>query len=91
MRTTHKASGDRTSFDGQDTLGSCSAIIGSMTQAMAAQSLLAEAAIRSTIIKVSASRTHGGCAYGVEFPCTQSANVRLILDRAGIRVREYLK
>ena len=66
-------------------------MIGSMTQAMKAQSILAEAAIRAHISKISSSGAAGGCAYGVDFPCTQSANVKMILNRAGIRVREYLK
>ena len=71
--------------------GICTAVIGSMTQAMKAQSLLAEAAIRATGTKISSSRTHNGCAYGVDFPCTQTANVRTVLSKAGIRVREYLE
>ena len=62
-----------------------------MTQAMKAQSLLADAAIRGGITKISSARTHNGCAYGVEFPCTQSANVRTVLERGGVRVREYLQ
>jgi hypothetical protein len=69
----------------------CTAVIGSMTQAMKAQSVLSEAAIRSTLTKISSSRTHNGCAYGVDFPCTQSGNVRTVLERAGVRVRDYLK
>ncbi len=70
--------------------GICTAVIGSMTLAMKAQAVLAEAAIRVSIIKISSSDARGGCAYGVDFPCTQSANVRQILTRAGIRVRQYL-
>ena len=73
------------------TRGSCTAVIGSMTGAMRAQSILAEAAIRAVVVKVSSSKSTGGCAYGVDFPCTQSGNVGMILDRAGIRVREYLQ
>ena len=71
--------------------GICTAVIGSMTMAMRAQSLLAEAAIRASVVKVSSSRGQGGCAYGVDFPCTQSANVRAVLTDAGVRVREYLR
>lgn len=71
--------------------GICTAVIGSMTQAMRAQSLLAEASIRAAIVKVSSAKTTGGCAYGVDFPCTQSANVRTVLEQAGVRVREYLQ
>ncbi len=68
----------------------CTAVIGSMTMAMKAQSALSDAAIRANIAKISSSETHNGCAYGVDFPCTQSSNVRMILSRAGIRVRQYL-
>jgi hypothetical protein len=71
--------------------GICTAVIGSMTGAMKAQSALAEATIRATVVKVSSAKTTGGCAYGVDFPCTQSANVRTVLERAGVRVREYLQ
>ena len=68
----------------------CTAVVGSMTLAMKAQAALSEAAIRSGIAKISSSDTHNGCAYGVDFPCTQSANVRMVLSHAGIRVRQYL-
>ncbi len=70
--------------------GICTAVIGSMTLSMKAQSVLAEAAIRASLAKISSSRTHNGCAYGVDFPCTQSSNVRAVLASAGIRVRQYL-
>lgn len=83
--------GDASLPGGICTGGTCTAVIGSMTQAMKAQSLLADAAIRGGITKISSARTHNGCAYGVEFPCTQSANVRTVLERGGIRVREYLQ
>ncbi len=69
----------------------CTAVIGSMTQAMQAQSVLADAAIHVEIAKISSSVTHNGCAYGVDFPCTREANVRTVLARAGVRVRQYLK
>ena len=68
----------------------CTAVVGSMTMAMKAQAALSEAAIRSGIAKISSSDTHNGCAYGVDFPCTQSANARMVLSHAGIRVRQYL-
>ena len=71
--------------------GICTAVIGSMTLAMRAQSLLAEAAIRASVVKVSSSQSRNGCAYGVDFPCTQTANVRAVLSAAGVRVREYLQ
>ena len=67
--------------------GVCTLVIGSMTQAMTAQSVLAEAAIRASIVKISSSRTHNGCAYGVDLPCTQMGNAKAILGRAGVRIR----
>ncbi len=82
---------DAASPESRDTLGVCTAILGSMTQAMGAQTALGEAAIRVSVVKISSSRTQSGCAYGVEYPCTQQRNVAMILDRAGIRVREYMK
>ena len=71
--------------------GRCTAVIGSMTNAMRAQAALADAAIRVSISKISSSKASGGCAYGVDFPCTQRGNVKAILDRMGIRVREFLQ
>jgi hypothetical protein len=62
-----------------------------MTLAMRAQTLLAEAAIRSAVVKISSAKGTGGCAYGVDFPCTQRSNVVTVLQAAGIRVREYLQ
>ena len=73
------------------TRGSCTAVIGSMTGAMRAQSILAEAAIRAVVVKVSSSKSTGGCAYGVDFPCTQMSNAQTVLSRGGVRVREYLR
>jgi len=70
--------------------GICTAVIGSMTQAMRAQTVLGEAAIHATLTKISSSQAHNGCAYGVDYSCVQSGNVRAVLDRAGIRVRQYL-
>ena len=58
----------------------CTAVIGSMTQAM-----------RAAVVKVSSAKSTGGCAYGVDFPCTQMSNATTVLNRAGVRVREYLK
>ncbi len=79
-----------TAADSGTSGGTCTAVIGSMTMAMKAQSVLSEAAIRAGIAKISSNATHNGCAYGVDFPCTQSANVRMILSRAGIRVKQYI-
>ncbi len=80
----------RGSTDSEPMHGTCTAVIGSMTLAMKAQSILSDAAIRASIAKISSSEARGGCAYGVDFPCTQSSNVQMILSRAGIRARQYI-
>ena len=63
----------------------CSA--GSMTQAMRAQRVLAEAAIQAQIVKN--DNANRGCAYALSYSCLQGNNVRTILARAGIRPRDF--
>lgn len=70
--------------------GTCTAVVGSMTNAMTAQNALTGAAIYSTVIKVSSMDTGDGCAYGVTFHCSQTADVRRVLSAAGVKVRKYL-
>ena len=70
--------------------GTCTAVIGSMTQTMKAQSALASASIRAAVTKISSTKAQSGCVYGLDFPCRQTANVRQILTDAGISVRQYL-
>lgn len=87
-RTPYEAENDRES--GQRGRGICTAVIGSMTQAMQAEEILAEAAIHAQMVKVSSASTHTGCVYGVEVACRQIGNVRDVLRRAGIRIRQVL-
>lgn len=68
--------------------GTCTAVFGSMTQTLKAQNALAAASLRTAVTKVSSARTHGGCAYGLTFPCMQTENVREVLSAAGIRPRQ---
>ena len=89
MRTTHRNGVNRHPEGDGPPLGTCTAIMGPMTQAMKAQAVLGEAAIRTSIIKISSSTGHNGCAYGVEYPCTQQQNVRMILNQASIKVRDF--
>ena len=70
--------------------GVCTAVIGSMTQAMKAQALLAEASVRASITKISSSKNQSGCVYGLDFPCMQKPNVQQVLAAGGITVRHYL-
>ena len=67
--------------------GMCVLGIGSMTQAMRAQSVLASAAIRTEIVKAESEGTRRGCAYALSFPCLWENDVKAILAGAGIRTR----
>ncbi|MBE6693252.1 MAG: DUF3343 domain-containing protein [Ruminococcaceae bacterium] len=70
--------------------GTCTAVIGSMTNAMKAQNILASSAVFATVIKVSSIDTDSGCAYGVTFHCSQKSTVRTVLSGANIKVRKFL-
>ena len=67
----------------------CLAVIGSMTQAIRAQRVLANAAVRAEVVKADTGDSRHGCAYALSYPCAQGANVRAILRSSGVRVRAY--
>lgn len=69
----------------------CLAVMGSMTQTLRAQKVLADAAVRAEIVKADSAHTRRGCAYALSYPCSQENNVRTILSGAGIRVRDYYR
>lgn len=70
--------------------GTCTAVIGSMTNAIKAQEALTNASVYATVIKVSSMDTDSGCAYGVTFHCSQTRAVRNALSAANIRIRKLL-
>lgn len=72
-----------------DQKGVCVAVIGSMTQAMRAQSILSAASIRTRLIKADSAKTGGGCAYALSYACEQDDNVRGVLYNAGIRPHSF--
>lgn len=67
----------------------CVAVIGSTTQAMRAQSVLASAAVRAQVIKADSFDVGQGCMYAISYPCAQEGHVRQILQNAGVRVRSF--
>lgn len=69
----------------------CLAVMGSMTQAMRAQKVLAGAAVRAEVVKADSAHTNRGCAYALSYPCSQENNVRTILSSYGIRVRDFYR
>ena len=70
--------------------GSCQAVFGSMTRTINAQNILADAAIRSDIIKLSQSSGVRGCVYGLSYSCAQAGNVTTVLSNAGVSVKRFL-
>lgn len=69
----------------------CTAALVSLTYAMKAQKALSAAGLHSDIVKLDSSRTRRGCAYGVQFRCEYSDNIRRVLQADGIGVRQYLE
>ena len=72
----------------RETNGLCRAAIGSMTHATQAQNVLARAAIRSRVIKVSSGQK-SGCVYGIEVPCSQKRNTEEVLSLQKISIRGW--
>ena len=66
----------------------CSAELGSVTEAMKAQRVLAAAAIPSEIIKNEGGRRRG-CVFGIGFSCAQANNVRTVLSSARITPKSW--
>lgn len=65
----------------------CIAVIGSVTQAMHAQNVLATSAIRVEVVKADSSITGRGCAYALMYPCVMEESIQSVLKSAGIRVK----
>lgn len=68
----------------------CTAAMSSITHCMRAQRLLMEEGLDSTIVKLDASLTKKGCAYGIEFSCNAKREVHTILARARLPVSQYI-
>lgn len=68
----------------------CIATIPSLNICIKAQKILAENAIFSKIVSIDPSLTKRGCAYGIEFSCSEEKNVRTVLRRAGIHPSQII-
>ncbi len=67
----------------------CTASFGSLTYAIKAQKELERAGLSVRVVKLDASLSRRGCAYGVEFPCAEGRHVRSILGAAGLPATGY--
>ena len=66
---------------------SCYAIIGSVTQSIQAQKLLAGAGIYTQIVKADSISPKYGCAYAIEYSCNVEESVKQILRKEGIHAK----
>ncbi|MBR4873707.1 MAG: DUF3343 domain-containing protein [Clostridia bacterium] len=68
----------------------CTAALGSLTYAIKAQRALVQAGLGCEIVKLDATMTRRGCAYGVEFSCADHRAVRAVMSREQIPVTHYI-
>lgn len=68
----------------------CIAAISSINICIKGQKALSQNGIFSKIVSLEPSLTKHGCAYGIEFNCTEKGRVRSILQRYGIRPTQYI-
>ena len=71
--------------------GICIAALGSITNAVKAQRVLAQVGITGEILPLDAAKTRRGCAYGLRFACHEQGRVRPALRAAGIAVSQFLQ
>lgn len=69
----------------------CIATVPSLNICIKAQRALAKNAIFCKIVSIDPKLTRRGCAYGIEFSCTDEKSVRSILRRAGIFPSQFLR
>jgi hypothetical protein len=72
-------------------MNTCIASISSLNLSIKAQKALAQEKIYCKIISLDPSLTKRGCAYGIEFSCSEERNVRTVLRRAGIYPSQFIK
>lgn len=86
----HGASSSPTTAHRAEDGGECTAVLGTMTNALQAQRALANATIYASVIKISSSQSAKGCTYGISYPCSQDHHVRMVLSNADIHVKKYM-
>ncbi|CDC60599.1 unknown [Clostridium sp. CAG:448] len=69
--------------------GVCCALLGSMTQALRAQSVLHNASVCVHIVKVNDAPGIRGCIYGITYPCSDENQLRSVLTQEHVAVRQY--
>lgn len=68
----------------------CTAALGSLTNAIKAQRALTKEGIQCEVVKLDSSMTRRGCAYGVEYSCSDHRSVRAVMNQEKITVTSYI-
>ena len=71
-------------------MNTCIASISSLNLSIKAQKSLADARIYCKIVSLDPSLTKRGCAYGIEFACSEERLVKSLLRRAGIFPSQFI-
>jgi hypothetical protein len=71
-------------------MNNCIAAIPSINICIKGQKALTENGIFSKIVNLEPSLTKRGCAYGIEFNCSEKSKVKSILQHYGIKVSQYV-
>ena len=67
----------------------CIAVIGSVTRAMRAQSVLRAAGVGCVVVKAESGKLEQGCVYGVSCSCRLRGQIEGILKSVGIGIRSF--
>ena len=68
----------------------CIATIPSLNISIKVQKALAQEKIFSKIISLDPTTTKNGCAFGIEFPCSEERTVKSVLRREGVRAPQII-
>ena len=71
-------------------MNTCIATAASLNIAIKMQKILADNGIFSKISSLDPSVSRKGCAYGIEFPCSEEKTVKIILKKAKIYPSQYI-
>ena len=69
----------------------CIAATGSMTRSVRAQRVLLNTGIRAEVVSLSPEQTRNGCAFGVEYACTEEHRAKMALRNAHVPISQYLR
>lgn len=72
-------------------MNTCIASISSLNLSIKAQKALAEERIYARVVSLDPKLTKRGCAYGIEFACSDEHSVRYVLRRAGVHPSQFIK